>query len=63
MVTATLTNTGSVGLSFAVYPDAYLAAAPTPVTVAASSAGSYVWNAASDRAATTTSRSTALTGS
>jgi phospholipase C len=47
VVTATLANTGSVGLSFSVYPNAYLAAAPTPVTVAASSAGSYVWNAAS----------------
>jgi len=45
-VSATLSNTGSVGVSFAVYPDAYLAAAPTPVTVAASSTGSYVWNAA-----------------
>ena len=47
VVTATLANTGSVGLSFSVYPNAYLAAAPSPVTVAASSAGSYVWNAAS----------------
>src|SRR6202522_392727 len=47
VVTAALANTGSVGLSFSVYPNAYLAAAPTPVTVAASSAGSYAWNAAS----------------
>src|SRR5580692_5580348 len=47
VVTATLANTGSVGLSFSVYPNAYLAATPTPVTVAASSAGSYTWNAAS----------------
>ncbi|HUN31886.1 MAG TPA: phospholipase C, phosphocholine-specific [Trebonia sp.] len=45
-VTATLANTGSVGVSFAVYPNAYLAATPTPVTVAASSSGSYAWNAA-----------------
>src|SRR6202046_5381456 len=46
VVTAALANTGSVGLSFSVSPNAYLAAAPTRVTVAASSAGSYVWNAA-----------------
>jgi phospholipase C len=46
VVTATLANTGSVGLSFAVYPNAYLSATPTPVTVAASSAGSYTWDAA-----------------
>ena len=32
-VTATLTNTGTVGVSFAVYPDAVLPATPTPVTV------------------------------
>ena len=32
-VTAALTNTGKVGVSFAVYPDAILAAVPTPVTV------------------------------
>ena len=32
---------------FAVYPTAYLAATPTPVTVLPSAAGSYVWNAAS----------------
>jgi phospholipase C len=44
-VTATLTNTGTVGVSFAVYPDALLAATPTPITVSASSSGSYVWNA------------------
>jgi phospholipase C len=47
VVTAALTNTGSVGVSFSVYPNAYLSADPTPVTVAASSSGSYVWNAAS----------------
>jgi phospholipase C len=44
-VTATLTNTGTVGVSFAVYPDALLAAAPTPVTVLPSRSGSYVWDA------------------
>jgi len=45
-VTATLTNTGTVGVSFAVYPDAVLAAAPTPVTVLPSKSGGYVWDAA-----------------
>jgi phospholipase C len=45
-VTAALTNTGKVGVSFAVYPDNYLDFAPTPVTVLASSPGSYVWEAA-----------------
>jgi phospholipase C len=44
-VTAALTNAGAVGVSFAVYPDGYLAAAPTPVTVLQSSPGSYVWDA------------------
>jgi phospholipase C len=44
-VTATLTNTGQVGVSFAVYPDDYLAFTPTPVTVLQSSPGSYVWDA------------------
>jgi phospholipase C len=47
VVTANLSNTGSVGVSFSVYPNAYLSATPTPVTVAASSSGSYVWDAAS----------------
>jgi phospholipase C len=46
VVTATLTNTGSVGVSFAVYANALLAAAPTPVTVLPSASGSYAWNAA-----------------
>jgi phospholipase C len=45
-VTAALTNTGKVGVSFAVYPDEYLTFGATPVTVAPSSAGSYVWDAA-----------------
>ena len=45
-VTATLTNTGQVGASFAVYPDALLTAAPTPVTVLRHAPGSYVWDAA-----------------
>jgi phospholipase C len=45
-VTAALTNTGTVGASFAVYPDEYLTFAPTPITVLPSSPGSYVWEAA-----------------
>jgi phospholipase C len=45
-VTAALTNTGQVGVSFAVYPDEYLTFGATPVTVPPSSAGSYVWDAA-----------------
>jgi phospholipase C len=44
-VTATLTNTGPVGVSFAVYPDDYVAFVPTPFTVLASSPRSYVWDA------------------
>jgi phospholipase C len=44
-VTAALTNSGKVGVSFAVYPDADLPAAPTPVTVLQSSPGSYTWDA------------------
>jgi phospholipase C len=44
-VTADLTNTGVVGVSFTVYPDDYLAATPTPVTVLQGSPGSYVWDA------------------
>src|ERR1700691_2728816 len=45
-VRARLTNAGTVGVSFAVYPDALLPAAPTPVTVLPSGSGSYVWDAA-----------------
>jgi phospholipase C len=44
-VTATLTNAGRVGVSFAVYPDALLAATPTPVTVLPWRSGAYVWDA------------------
>ena len=44
-VTAALTNSGKVGVSFSVYPDNYLAFTPTPVTVLQSSPGSYVWDA------------------
>ena len=46
VVTATLANTGSVGLSFSVYPNAYLAAAPSRSRWPRRR-GSYVWNAAS----------------
>jgi phospholipase C len=45
-VTAALTNTGTIGGSFAVYSDALLPAIPTPVTVLPSKSGSYVWEAA-----------------
>ena len=44
-VTATLTNTGKVGASFAVYPDDYLAFGATPFTVLPSASRSYVWDA------------------
>jgi len=44
-VTAHLTNSGAVGVSFTIYPDAYLPASATPVTVLRSSPGSYVWDA------------------
>jgi phospholipase C len=44
-VTAALTNTGKVGVSFTVYPDAYLPATATPVTVLQSAPGSYAWDA------------------
>jgi phospholipase C len=44
-VTATLTNTGKVGVSYAVYPDNYLTFDPTPFTVLQSSPRSYVWDA------------------
>jgi phospholipase C len=44
-VTATLTSTGKAGVSFAVYPDAYLPATATPFTVLQGSPRSYVWDA------------------
>jgi phospholipase C len=44
-VTAALTNSGRVGASLAVYPDAILPFAPTPFTVLPSAPGSYVWDA------------------
>ncbi len=44
-VTANLTNTGKVGVGFAVYPDNYLSPTPTPITALQGSPGSYVWDA------------------
>jgi len=44
-VTAALANTGQVGASFSIYPDAYLPFTATPVTVLPHSPGSYNWNA------------------
>jgi phospholipase C len=44
-VTAALTNTGKVGVSFAVYPDDYLPATSAPFTVLQGSPRSYVWDA------------------
>jgi phospholipase C len=44
-VTAALTNTGTVGVSLAVYPDAYLPFTPAPFTVLAGAPRSYVWEA------------------
>jgi phospholipase C len=43
-VTATLTNTGNVGVSLSVYPDAYRPFTPTPITVLPSGPGSYTWD-------------------
>ena len=45
-VTATLTNAGTVGVGFLVYPDAYLPFAATPVTVLSGAPGRYVWETA-----------------
>jgi phospholipase C len=44
-VTAALTNTGTVGASFAVYPDNYQTFGGTPFTVLPSAPRSYVWDA------------------
>jgi phospholipase C len=44
-VTAAFTNTGTVGVSLAIYPDDYLPFTSTPVTVLQSSPRSYVWDA------------------
>jgi phospholipase C len=44
-VTAALTNTGQVGVSFAIYPDDHLPFGLTPVTVLPSAPRSYVWDA------------------
>ena len=44
-VTATMSSTGSVGVSLAVYPDRYLAASATPFTVVQGSNKTYTWTA------------------
>ena len=44
-VTAALTNTGQVGVSLAIYPDAHVPFTCTPMTVLHSSRRSYVWDA------------------
>jgi len=43
-VTAAMANTGSVGVALSVYPNAHLAASPTPVTVPAGGSAVYGWN-------------------
>jgi phospholipase C len=44
-VAVALTNTGKVGVSLSVYPDAYLPFTSTPVTVLPNSPRSHVWDA------------------
>ncbi len=44
-VTATLSNTGQVGVSLLVYPDRYLAASATPFTVVNGASKTYTWTA------------------
>jgi phospholipase C len=46
LVTAALTNTGTVGASLAVYPDNHLTFGGAPFTVLPSAPRSYVWDAA-----------------
>jgi phospholipase C len=46
IVTADLTNEGTVGVGFIVYPDAYQAPSATPVTVLSGKPGSYTWDTA-----------------
>jgi phospholipase C len=46
-VTATMSNTGSVGVSMFVFPDDYLAASATPFTVVAGASKTYTWSSAS----------------
>jgi phospholipase C len=45
-VTATMSNTGSVGVSLFVFPDKYLTASATPFTVANGTSKTYTWTAA-----------------
>jgi phospholipase C len=44
-VTATMSNTGPVGVSLFVFPDKYLAASATPFTVTSAATKSYTWTA------------------
>jgi phospholipase C len=44
IVTADLTNTGTVGVGFLVYPDAYQAPSATPLTVLQGKPGRYTWD-------------------
>jgi phospholipase C len=46
-VTATMTNTGAVGVSLFVFPDQYLAASATPFTVVNGANKTYTWNSSS----------------
>jgi phospholipase C len=50
VVTATMTNTGSLGVSLAVFPDKYLTASATPFTVVNGTDKTYTWNTASTSA-------------
>jgi phospholipase C len=45
-VTATMSNTGQVGVSLFVFPDKYLAASATPFTVVNGANKTYTWTAA-----------------
>ncbi|MFJ5880427.1 phosphocholine-specific phospholipase C [Kitasatospora cineracea] len=46
LVTCTMTNTGTAGFPYTVYPNTDLPFAGTPVTVAPAAAGHYTWDAA-----------------
>jgi len=47
VVTATMSNTGSLGVSLFVFPDKYLAASATPFTVVNGTDKTYTWNTSS----------------
>jgi phospholipase C len=46
-VTATMSNTGSVGVSLFVFPDKYQTASATPFTVVSGTSKTYTWNSSS----------------